>query len=229
MSDPLLGELFNSLPTPLRNDRALADFLIAFERVLLGEGLGSADRSKEGLEERIDRLAEAIDPMRAELDDVRWIAGWMGLAIDADYPTANEQQYRSFVAQTMERYRQRGTLAGMAALLQQFTGKPSNIWNDDKPHCFIVSLELGDVHRPNEIERLTRVARALIEREKPAHTRYELRPRFPSFQVADLEAKDGRLQPRQGAHIERAAQIGGRDDDGNIKVGNMMLGQASSN
>lgn len=216
MKDPRLGELFNSLPAPFRQDAALADFLVAFERILLAEGL----------EGEIDRLAEAIDPMRAPSSALRWIAGWMGLAIDADYPTGDQRQYRVFVAQTMARYRQRGTLEGMEALLHQFTGQPSSIWNDSRPHRFIVSLNLGGIRNLNEVERLTRVAHALIEREKPAHTSYELKARFLTFQVAGLETADARTHPGQAAKIARPAQVGGRDSKGNITVGNTMLGQA---
>lgn len=218
MADASLGELFNSLPAPFREDPGLADFLVAFEDILLAKGL----------EGTIDRLAEKIDPALAPLEDLRWLAGWMGLTIDADYPTHNQAQYRVFVAQTIARYQQRGTLVGMQKLLYDFTGLPSTIWADDKPHGFVVSLTLDSVRDLNELERLTRVARALIQREKPAHTHYELKASFPTFQVADLESVDGdnkKWRPRAEAHITSQAQVGGRKD-GKIIDGNMMLGQA---
>ena len=229
MTDATHRELLNSLPGPFRKDAAMADFLVAFEKILLADGL----------EGQIDKLASTIDPEHAPLEDLRWIAGWMGLKIDADYPTGKdaadsgkwEKQYRTFVAQTMARYQQRGTMAGMQNLLQHFTGLKSEIWTDDKPHRFVVQLVLDSVDDMNELERLTRVAHALIQREKPAHTYYELKPRLQTFQVALLESIDedgARKQPRAVPHIARPAQVGGRKD-GKIIVGNMMLGQAPLN
>lgn len=218
MADKNPGELFNSLPAPFREDPGMADFLAAFEDILLAKGL----------EGTIDRLAAKIDPALAPLEDLRWLAGWMGLTIDADYPTGNEAQYRIFVAQTIARYRQRGTLVGMQKLLNDFTGQPSTVWADEKPHRFVVSLRLDNVRDLNELERLTRVARALIQREKPAHTRYELKGRFQTFQVADLESVGGdekKRRPKAVPRIASPAQVGHREA-GKITVGNMMLGQA---
>jgi len=219
MSDVRTTELLDSLPALFQADSALAKFLAAFEEILLSKG-------PEGIEGKIDRLAETIDPALAPVKDLCWLASWLGLTIDADYPTEREAQYRIFVAQTMSRYRQRGTLAGMKALLEQFTGQPSAIWQDMTPHGFVVALSLYNVRDLNEIERLTRVAHALIHREKPAHTHYKLQGRFQTFQVADLVREEGQLQPRTDANIARPAQVGHRKA-GKITVGNMMLGQAN--
>jgi len=235
MNDVRTTELLDSLPALFRDppprpddpsitdfpppeDPTMEDFLAAFEEILLSKG-------PAGIEGKIDRLAETIDPALAPVEDLRWLAAWLGLTIDADYPTEREAQYRIFVAQTMSRYRQRGTLAGMKALLEHFTGQTSLIWQDTKPHGFVVSLSLYDVRDFNEMERLTRVAHALIHREKPAHTHYKLQGRFQTFQVADLTRKDGQLQPRTDANIASPAQVGHRKAR-KITVGNMMLGQA---
>ncbi|WP_050478887.1 phage tail protein [Herbaspirillum rhizosphaerae] len=226
MSDPRANDLLNILPSVFREDSDMADFLAAFENILLAK---SRDATREkSLEVKIDELATHIDPALARVDDLRWLAGWLGLTIDADYPTGNEEQYRIFVARTMSRYQQRGTLAGMKTLLEQFTGQPSAIRQDEKAHGFIVSLNLDSVRDVNEMERLTRVAHALIQREKPAHTHYELKTKFQTFQVANLSRSGGQIQPRPSAKIVSPAQVG-RREDGKIKVGNMMLGQAPLN
>ncbi len=222
MTDVRTTELLNSLPILFREDPRMAEFLAAFEEILLSKG-------PEGIEGKIDRLAETIDPAQAPVKDLRWLAGWLGLTIDADYPIEkDEEQYRIFVAQTMSRYRQRGTLAGMRALLEHFTGQQSSIWQAKKPHGFVVSLSLDDVGDLNEMERLTRVAHALIRREKPAHTHYKLNTLFQTFQVADLTRKHGQAQPSTDKRMARPAQVGQRIA-GKITVGNMMLGQAPLN
>ncbi|MFZ6756251.1 phage tail protein [Undibacterium sp. Ji50W] len=230
MPEKMTTELLELLPAQYHADTQLRDFLLAFERVLLSDGQG------DGLEEKISQLATQLDPYRAPLDHLPWLASWMGLTIDADYPADKQPLYRQFVGQTVPRYRQRGTKAGMLELLEDFTGKIAQIWSTAKPHSFVVMLSLdhlrvkGDL---NELERLNRVANALIQREKPAHTCYELRPKFTTFQVADLiekHEKHGTIErkwktPNLEKKIANPAQVGLRNN-GKIEPGNMMLGQA---
>jgi len=224
MSNAHPNELLNALPSLFREDKDMAGFLVAFESILLSND--TENKKEAGLEQKIDRLAKDIDPVLAPLSDLRWLASWLGLTIDADYPTRDEAQYRIFLARTMSRYRHRGTLTGMSEMLKHFTGQPSSIWQGKEEHGFVVSLTLDSVRDFNEMERLTRVAHALIQREKPAHTHYELKSKFPSFQVADLSRSGGQTQPRAGANIARPAQVGQRKAS-KITVGNMMLGQAN--
>ncbi|MFZ6744440.1 phage tail protein [Undibacterium sp. JH2W] len=230
MPEQITTELLKLLPAPYHTDVQLRDFLVAFERVLLSNGLGG------GLEEKISQLATQLDPYKAPLGHLPWLASWVGLTIDADYPTDEEQLYRQFVGQAISRYRQRGTKTGMLELLEDFTGKIAKIWCTAKPHNFVVVLSLdhlrvkGDL---NELERLNRVANALIQREKPAHTCYELRPKFTTFQVANLVEKleiHGTVKrewktPNLEKIIANPAQVGARNN-GKIEPGNMMLGQA---
>lgn len=222
MSDTTTGELLALLPKPYHADPGMQEFLLAFERMLL------ANEKEEGLEEKIGQIPLMLDPLYAIPERLPWLASWMGLSIDADFPTHDKALYRKFVAQTIARYHMRGTEKGMKELLGHFTGQDAQIWSTDKSHSFVVTLDLdrlrvsGDI---NELERLNRVARALIQREKPAHTCYELRPRLLTFQIAVLDETGDRRTPSPGARIASPAQLGGRVD-GKVTVGNMILGQA---
>ncbi len=176
-----------SLPAIFSEDPFLGRFLLAFEQVLTG--LPGAEES--GLEEQIAAIAKLFDPMETREEFLPWLSGWVALGLRADWTLA---QKRNFLGDIVPSYRRRGTLSSLADLLRIYTGLSpiintggetdfqigvhSTIGVDAQingwaPHYFEVSVTL-----PNpDLETLKaqqRIARAVIDLQKPAHTDYQL-------------------------------------------------------
>lgn len=67
----------------------------------------------------LDCLGAYVDPLLAPDDFLPWLAGWFGAVLDENWPTARQRQA---IARSAELYRQRGTLAGLRAVLEMATG-----------------------------------------------------------------------------------------------------------
>jgi phage tail-like protein len=209
MANPPDNQLLNQLPTPFRVDtlefedphgatstvHPTADFLKAFEAILLTGEAGSADRQPLlGVEQLIDKLATYFIAGRSDRPDepqtpeefLPWLAGWLAFAMRADLPTTAR---RDFIHNLSTLYRWRGTQENLKRVLTYFTGLPSTDSTvtvlKDEPLCFEVMVDLSALMARHlaDVPRLIEIARALIQREKPAHTRYVLASLFPSFQI----------------------------------------------
>jgi phage tail-like protein len=67
----------------------------------------------------LDDLAAYLDPMLTPEDFLEWLAGWVGVLLDENWPI---ERRRAFVAQAVQLYRQRGTRRGLEAHVRMFTG-----------------------------------------------------------------------------------------------------------
>jgi phage tail-like protein len=67
----------------------------------------------------IDCLEAYVDPMLAPDDFLRWISGWFGEGLDQGWPAPRR---RRFVAECVELFRTRGTVAGLRRQLELGTG-----------------------------------------------------------------------------------------------------------
>jgi P2-related tail formation protein len=178
----------------------LGHFLLAFEQMLTGLG----DPNRPGLEEQLDGIRDSeghwrllgierfFDPAPELLDDrdnsrrapdqfLDWLASWVALSLRDDW---SSDEKRRFISQIVPLYRQRGTRAGLIAILRAYTGLTAEnaVRVDefpDLPHYFQVQLSLGlhqnDPNLRTSVERKEQIARAIIDQEKPAHTFYALR------------------------------------------------------
>jgi phage tail-like protein len=182
----------------------LGRFLLAFEAVL--SGLGDGDPT--GLEETISRLATYFDPDQAPQDFLPWLASWVALTVWGDWDAAAT---RRFIDQVVSLYRQRGTRAGMEAVLRAYTGVTSaqdqhatTVQIDDyqapmqvgvtctvgvdtvldgwQPFYFVVRLKLA-IADPALLDRQRKLIEAIIDQEKPAHTYYRLDISVPTMQI----------------------------------------------
>ncbi len=210
MSSRSPSRLLDYLPTIYRTDPFMGQFLLAFEKVLLGFQ-DDVNYPHPGLEESIANLATLFDPQQTPEQFLSWLAGWTALSLRADLPVTVQ---RDFVANIIQRYRFRGTKANLQELLSLFTrGKPTitetamaefqigkcsslgenTLLRGGPPYCFQVTIKLpqelaGD---PQELERQLKIANAIIELEKPAHTDYELIPIFTSTMQIGIAAQLG--------------------------------------
>lgn len=67
----------------------------------------------------LDCLDVYVDPLICPPDFLEWLAGWMGLTLEEDWPI---ERRRKLVAEAIPLYRHRGTIEGLRAELEIYTG-----------------------------------------------------------------------------------------------------------
>jgi phage tail-like protein len=190
----------------------LGQFLLAFEKVLLGlqketgdsrRAVGRdvpADVEIEGLGEKIARLHRIFDPGETPAEFLPWLAGWAALSLRPDLSSARK---RKLLAHIIPLYRIRGTRKYLEELLvlcvDTFVsvsdldvppfqiGTHSTVESDTfigggPPHFFQVTLVAPRLNA-RELEAQCQIAHDVIELAKPAHTYYELRIISPSLLI----------------------------------------------
>jgi phage tail-like protein len=182
----------DQLPAHFRADPFVGQFLMAFEAVLSG----ADDVDQPGLEALVGDLVRYLDPARAPDEFLPWLAGWVAFSVRADWDTDTT---RGFLAEVVPLYRQRGTLAGLQRMLEIYlrpagddvTRDDVKIFDafDDVPHFFQVQLTLGDKD-PDRVRETQEIARAIIDREKPAHTFYALKVVFTTMQLVSTDLQN---------------------------------------
>jgi phage tail-like protein len=132
------NRLLNYLPPIYQEDPFLGQFLLAFEKVLLGIDDGVSlpkprDDVKfqdQGLEEAIASIATLFDPIgneslpiekrqRTPQEFLNWLAGWVALSLRDDWEV---EAQRRFISRIVSLYQKRGTKAGMIEMLKTYTG-----------------------------------------------------------------------------------------------------------
>jgi phage tail-like protein len=133
------------------------------------------------LEQYVDHIHTYFDPnpdekplRDANRDFLPWLAGWVALSLRDDWDEATK---REFIAGMVPLYRQRGTRAGLKKILELYLKSlnfPKNVKVfefEERPYYFQVQLDLG-IMSPARYWRQVRIAKDIIDREKPAHTYY---------------------------------------------------------
>ena len=122
----------------------------------------------------IDNLDAYLDPWLTPPDFLDWLAGWFGLELDATWP---EERRRALVANALELARWRGTVVGLALLVQLYTGAEGEIDDggqvaaSDDPDAGLPGRRVQTVtvrYRPGpdvDVGRLERLVRDAV----PAH------------------------------------------------------------
>ena len=96
---PLIGYL----PEVYTDDRFLQRWTAALDEVLAP------------LVNTIDCIGAYLDPLLAPEDFVRWLAGWFGVVIEESW---SMHAQRAVIAEAVELYRMRGTMAGLRRHLE---------------------------------------------------------------------------------------------------------------
>ena len=109
---PSTQPLASYLPAMLQAD----DFCVRFT-----EGL---DPVLAPVLSTIDNIDAYVDPWLTPVDFLDWLAGWFGIELDATWP---EERRRALVANALELGRWRGTVLGLAMLVELYTGGPAQI------------------------------------------------------------------------------------------------------
>lgn len=194
------------LPPVFHEDAVSADFLDRF--------LSYFDTVFDEIESQIERFTGYLDPDGVPAGDfLAWLGSWFDIEFLAEW---SDRTRREFVRRAISLYKQRGTVAGLQAILRLHTGlEPPQpfILEHFRLHHYHERYELdepglvdsklymagrplmpGDgefAHRftvllPNQAapngEALDTLQR-LIEAQKPAHTRYEIRVVAPGLRI----------------------------------------------
>ncbi len=163
-----------------RGGHFLREFLWIFDHVF-------AD-----LQRHIDRLHRYFDPLETPAEFLPWLASWVALAIEQDWP---EPKQRRLIQQAMSIYACRGTVRGLKMFLSIFTDVEPLLRENEWPfrgfrigevrigvdslvippvnpaHCFIVEVPARFTDTSDEtLHKLHRI----IRMEKPSHTAYYL-------------------------------------------------------
>lgn len=190
----LISSYQQYLPTILQADPMIGQFLQAFEKILSGL---SETPSKEqiirddtqnlpGLEEIIDNIHTYFNPQETPEEFLPWLAGWVALSLRDDWEV---EVKKAFIQQIVRLYSLRGTKAGLIEILSIYLknsgfGEKVEVFDqfDNFPNYFQVQLTLKD-RDPEKYWRQAKVAKAIIDREKPAQTFYSLKILVPTMQI----------------------------------------------
>jgi phage tail-like protein len=157
------------MPIPIDPVSTYLDFLpvIFGDSDFLGRFLLIFQSIWEPLEYRQDHIAMYFDPRTAPEPFLRWLAGWLGVAVAG---VSEEGRIRTLLNEAVELYRWRGTRYGLTRMIEVCTGlTPIVAESQSNPAIFHIRLPVpaaANVTR-DMVERLVNV-------NKPAHAGYIL-------------------------------------------------------
>jgi phage tail-like protein len=153
----------------------------------------------------LDNLVAYLDPALTPTDFLEWLAGWVGVVLDENWPL---ERQRRFVAEAVELYRWRGTVKGIAGLVALYAGVEPEIvdtggveWSatpagrvpgEPEPR-FTLRLRVADRSTVN-VDRLDAIVRAA----KPAHVLHQIELVGPGREPAKNGPKGGEPQAPKG-------------------------------
>ena len=159
----------------------------------MGRFLMLFDSFWEPTKDRIDHIEYYFDPKLTPPDLLPWLATWVDLVLDEQWPEAKRRQLLSAMVPL---YRRRGTRGGLQDYLQIYTGRDVKITEHrahnfqlgagtrlghsvalgkrNVPHTFTVEVSVPPAPSLEASKRRQRKIEAIIESEKPAHTTYTL-------------------------------------------------------
>ena len=198
------------LPAILQEDVFVGQFLLAFERILSGlsaeEGSEGRETKSEpqiiigerqdipGLEEIIENIHQYFIPKKAPKEFLPWLAGWVALSLRDDW---SDDLKREFIQRVVGHYPKRGTREELKdilkiyfdyALLDKITKVEVNDQFDKYPNYFQVTIILAEPEQ-EKLLRQQKKAKAIIELEKPAWTKYSLKILVPTMKITVIDEK----------------------------------------
>ncbi len=190
----------------------LAEFLSAFERVLLGyeeeprsHGKHGSKRDRElhaseGLGRKIARFYTLFDPKETPEKFLAWLAGWAALSMRSEL---DAEKQRKLIAEIIPLYRIRGTRPYMERLLELCVDAGTSVSEEEipplqvgvhstlgrdtylgggPPHFFRVTMVASEMGA-EAVQAQRQIAYEVIELAKPAHTGYDFVVISPQMQV----------------------------------------------
>ena len=152
------SRLLTYLPSIYADDPFLGSFLNIFDSIWLP------------LERQIDQLYAYFDPRLTPAEFLPWLATWVDLTLDENWPL---DRRRALIRSAADLYRRRGTKGALRDYLAIYMGVQPDIVEDDargNPFHFSVVFHVNEPAALDQ-DRIKRI----VEEEKPAHTTYTLR------------------------------------------------------
>lgn len=195
----LLGHLpaiyREGLPDGQQASHFLALFLRAFERVLL-----DGEDDKSSLQQEITAISQLFDAQNTPEEFLDWLSDWVALSL---HHRLSVQKRRRLLARIANLYRIRGTRIYLEELLRLHLDVLASASDTDFPDFqiathstigedtylgggppFLFQVTLAFPNRnPVFVEQQLRLARDVVEKEKPAHAWYKLNAIFPRFRL----------------------------------------------
>jgi phage tail-like protein len=206
------SKIGHSLPAVYQANETLQKFLQAFEEVLIGNENQEQPGLEEAVDQLAQWFDPLSLKKTEDLEDLKgflsWLSSWMAFSLRADIP---EAQQRQFIANMIPLYQKRGTKESLKRLLSIFTTLPPKSvfvqeeWRKFKvretsyvgrspesrmgyiggrPHLFMISVIFPRLQKKEDLQQI-KIARGIIDLEKPAHTHYELVQRFPKMMIGE--------------------------------------------
>jgi phage tail-like protein len=175
------------LPAIYSHDDFMGRFLMLFESFW------------NPIDNQISGLSNYFDPMLTPSRVLGWLGGWLNVELDEQLP---EPRQRRLIQRAARLYRQRGTKAGLEAMLELWTdgkatiiehrsenlrlgkkmrlGRGVALGRRNAPHSFTVRLCLPPIEGEEPPQHQQRIEQTrprieqLLQSEKPAHTTYTL-------------------------------------------------------
>lgn len=197
------------LPELFRTDPFYGRFLKSFQKILSGvnDGVLVDGQPVVGLEDEIDGVSQHFVPDQTPTAFLKWLAAWLALSLREDW---DETTQRMLIRRIASFYPRRGTRSGLEDLLNLYLqagappGPPAVVasivepvafqvgvhstvgvdtWvGGGAPHHFTVLVDF-QVVTPSSLELKPRAVADIVDREKPAHTYYDLQLLIPTIQV----------------------------------------------
>lgn len=140
--------------------------------------------------------------LRSPPEFLEWLASWVALSLREDW---DEEDKRRFISNAVLLYQKRGTKAGLKEILKTYISPVVEIYEFNEPlqvgkicsvgvdaiigggptHYFLVKifLAISGEDAFKTIAHKQKIARAIIDQEKPAHTYYDFNLEVPLMQI----------------------------------------------
>ncbi|MCI0557465.1 MAG: phage tail protein I, partial [Nitrososphaera sp.] len=152
-------------------------------RIFLERFLSLFETFFYNLEVQIGQIARFFDPMATPAAFLPWLAQWLAVAFDENWPPEKQRQ---FLQRAATLYKARGTRRGFEAVIELFTGEKPIIFEFFQLSC-IQDSKLRELYeqvfgkdpfhfcvllKPTQVrtEREYFVVKRIVEADKPAHT-----------------------------------------------------------
>lgn len=203
MTEPVSSEIIKLLPVYLRSESeplGLLEPLIAVWETIL---VKKPDEMRQLALKQILQQTWSYFALKDTPEDfIDWLAVHLGLILNSDWELP---QKKVLLAEALTFYRKRGTKQALRGYLNLYVaGKITarNVRIIDSPgiqvgvysivgvstiieglYCFAVHVRLSVIPLPEVLRKKEPALRELIDREKPAHTRYGIQMQVPTMSI----------------------------------------------